>query len=85
MYKFMVGMISTSQFNTSSFILTYIVVKKKFNKLFYFSNLPRQSENDNYDVTGAAERGGLGGEAEEDRRGSAAHGGRISGEKAAAA
>ena len=53
--------------------------------MFYFSNLPGQSENDNYDVTGAAERGGLGGESEEDRRGSAAHGGRISGEKAAAA
>ena len=69
----------------SSFILKYKVIKKKLNKLFHFSNLPGQSENYYYDVTGAAERGGLGGESEEDRRGSAAHGGRSSGEKAAAA
>ena len=53
--------------------------------MFHFSNLPGQSENYYYDVTGAAERGGLGGEAEEDRRGSAADGGRSSGERKIAA
>ena len=54
--------------------------------MFHFSNLSGQSESDYYDVTGAAVRGGMGGEAEEEnRRGSAAHGGRSSGEKAYAA